>query len=73
MHEKDLSFLSEDYKQIIDNADDIKEKFTQQPFLLDRLYDILWFFSLLLIFLHWNLWSVFSILNIDSKMTSMPI
>ncbi|CAE1234860.1 BBS7 [Acanthosepion pharaonis] len=41
VHEKDLSFLSEDYKQIIDNADDIKEKFAQQPFLLDRLYDIL--------------------------------
>lgn len=41
VHEKDLSFLSEDYKQIIDNADDIKEKFTQQPFLLDRLYGII--------------------------------
>lgn len=41
VHEKDLSFLSDDYKQIVDNADDIKEKFAQQPFLLDRFYGII--------------------------------
>ncbi|CAD5123923.1 DgyrCDS12231 [Dimorphilus gyrociliatus] len=41
VHETDVSFLSDDYKGILENADELKEKYQRQPCYLQRLYGII--------------------------------
>lgn len=41
VHESDVSFLSADYKKILENADELKTKFQKQPCYLQRLYGII--------------------------------
>lgn len=38
VHENDVSFMSPEYKQILEDADKLQEEFKKQPCHLERLY-----------------------------------
>ena len=38
VHETDLSFLTPEYRQILDNSDKLQNEFKKQPCHLERLY-----------------------------------
>lgn len=46
VHENDVSFMTEEYKEILQNADDLQAEYKKQPCHLERLYGTRFFYIL---------------------------